>query len=63
MDPGNYRRTSILTIFSKQFEKLVFSLLLIFFDNNNVLHSNQFGFRKNRSTTTATTNVLASLIA
>ena len=62
MDPGNYQTISIFTIFSKLFEKLFYFRLLSFFDNNNVLHSNQFGYRKNKSTTIAIANVLASLI-
>ena len=61
MDPGNYRPISILTIFSKLFDKLIYFRLLSFFDNSNVLGSNQFGFRKNRSTITAIANVLACL--
>ena len=62
MDLSNYQPISILTIFSKLFEKLFYFRLLNFFDNNNLLHYNQFGFRKNRSTTIAIANVLASLI-
>ena len=61
MNPGIYRPISVLKIFSKLFEKLFHSGLRSFFDNNNALHSTQFGFRKNRSTTTAIANVLASL--
>jgi hypothetical protein len=62
MDPSNYRPISILTLFSKLLEKLFYNRLLCFINNNNVLHSNQFGFRKNKSTSLAVANVISSII-
>ena len=50
---GNYRPISILPIFSKIFEKIVHKQLSDFLFFNNILKPNQFGFRKNRSTTDA----------
>ena len=46
----NYRPITVLSVFSKVFEKLIFNRLISFVDNNGVLSDSQFGFRKNRST-------------
>ena len=43
---GNYRPISILPIFSKIFEKIVFKQLYSFLNKFDLLHSAQFGFRK-----------------
>ena len=48
---SNYRPISILPIFSKIFEKLLYTRLSDFFDKNNVLYNRQFGFRRQHSTT------------
>ena len=40
----NYRPISILTCFSKIFEKLIYSRLISFFQKNSVLHDSQYGF-------------------
>ena len=44
----NYRPISVLPFFSKIFEKNILNHL-----ENNILYDNQFGFRKNHSTTHA----------
>ena len=49
----NYRPISILTIFSKIFEKVISSRLENYLEKNNILHENQFGFRRKMSTCTA----------
>ena len=46
----NYRPISVLPIFSKIFEKILYHRLYSFFTSNNVIHDKQFGFRKNHST-------------
>ena len=50
---SNYRPISILPIFSKIFEKLIYSRLHDFLEKNNILYKKQFGFRRNHSTTHA----------
>ena len=51
MELNNYRPTSVLNIFSKIFERLMYNRLIIFFiDKYNILYKNQFGFRKGHST-------------
>ena len=51
--PNNYRPISVLSIFSKIFEKLVTTRLELFFEENNIINSVQFGFQKYKSTTSA----------
>ena len=50
---NNYRPISILPQFSKVLERLLENRLLSFVEKNNVLNDNQYGFRRNRSTTIA----------
>ena len=45
-DVNNYRPISILPIFSKIFEKIVYHQLYGFLFKHNLLSPNQFGFRK-----------------
>ena len=46
----NYRPISVLPIFGKIFEKILYDRLYNFFISKNVIHSKQFGFRRNHST-------------
>ena len=46
---GNYRPISLLTSFSKIFEKLMHTRLLKFMDSNSSLFEKQYGFRPGRS--------------
>ena len=46
----NYRPVSILPIFGKIFEKIIYKRLYNFFMAKGVLHEDQFGFRKGHST-------------
>ena len=45
----NYLLVSLLPIFSKMFEKLLFHSTYEFLDKNSLLNSNQSGFRPNDS--------------
>ena len=47
--PSNYRPVSLLPIFSKIFEKLMYRRLFRFLEVHNVLYSLQFGFQENHS--------------
>ena len=49
-NPSNYRHISLLSIFSKIFEKIMYKRLYKFLEINEILHPLQFGFRKNHST-------------
>ena len=46
----NYRPISLLPIFGKIFEKLIYSRVYEFLISQNVIYDKQFGFRKNHST-------------
>ena len=52
-DVQNYRPISLLNNLSKIFEKLMYTRFEKFFNKNNVLYENQFGFRKGHSTVDA----------
>ena len=49
----NYRPISTLPIFGKIFEKIIYIRIYKFLTSQNILHSNQYGFRKSHSTTHA----------
>ena len=53
----NYRPISLLPIFAKLFKKVIEHL-----DKYNLITDNQFGFRKNRSTELAVTNIHNALL-
>ena len=59
--PGNYRPISLLSIFDKIMEKLMYKRLSDFLENNNILYEYQFGFRKNHSTSHAVMEVMDSI--
>ena len=45
----NYRPISILLVFSKVLEHIMYNCLFEYFMKNNLLHENQFGFQINNS--------------
>jgi retron-type reverse transcriptase len=53
---SNYRPISILPVFSKVLEKIVYNRLVAFVKKHNILSQNQHGFWENRSTETACQN-------
>jgi hypothetical protein len=61
----NYRPISLLTSFSKTFEKVIYKRLDIHTISNNILAQEQYGFRNNTSTKKAiyqlTSNILKAL--
>ena len=52
-DLNNFRLISLLSIFDKIIEKIIHKKLSHFLDLHNILFENQFGFRKNNSTSYA----------
>jgi len=59
--PTNYRPISLLSIFDKLLEKLMFSRLIYYLEGNNILYNYQFGFRKNHSTSLALIDVVDNI--
>ena len=57
-DIDNYRPKTILPAISKVLEKCVFSQIITYLEDNNLLSSQQFGFCKNHSTELAATLLL-----
>ena len=45
----NYRPISLLSIYSKIFEKLIYSRMYYFLNKNNLIYEKQFGFRAKHS--------------
>ena len=45
-DPSNYRPISLLSVFSKMFEKLMYQRLYGFLNNFDIFYPLQFGFRE-----------------
>ena len=45
----NYRPISIISIYSKIFEKLIYSRMYYFLNKNNLIYEKQFGFRAKHS--------------
>jgi len=57
----NYRPISLLPVFSKITEKLMYSRLMSFVTKNNTLNDVQHGFREGKSTETATHGFLKNI--
>ena len=60
LDVNNYRPISILSCFTKIFEKVIFNRLSNFFNKHSVLVSNQYGFRVGCSTCDTLLDIVTS---
>ncbi len=60
-DMKNYRPISMLSVFSKLFEKLIHKEITNFFDRKNILNDSQYGFRKSHSTLHALINATENI--
>jgi hypothetical protein len=59
--PGNYRPISLLSIFDKILERLMYKRLHAFLAKHNILYDYQFGFRSNHSTILAITEIVDNI--
>jgi hypothetical protein len=59
---SNYRPISLLTSFSKIFEKLIYARLHAHIDTNNILVQEQYGFRTHSSTEQAAFTLINSIL-
>ena len=57
-DPSNYRPISLLSIFNRIFEKMMYNRLKSFIEKCNILHDSQYGFREKRSTEHAILDII-----
>ena len=60
-DVLNYRPISGLNALAKLFEKLIYKRFVDFIESNNLLSGKQFGFRRNRSTVQALTEIIEKI--
>ena len=58
---SNYRPISLLTNFSKFFEKIMHNRLVLFAERFNILYHNQFGFRRGHSTSHALVHLINNI--
>lgn len=58
----NYRPIALLSIFTKIFEKIIYRRFLSFFEKKNIINKNQHGFREGKSTITAISDFLETII-
>jgi hypothetical protein len=61
-DKTDYRPISMLTFFSKIFEKVIYNRVKYHIDVNNILAQEQFAFRAKSSTDTATNNLINNIL-
>ena len=60
--PSNYRPISLLPVFSKIFEKVIYQRLIDHLNNNAILNEHQYGFRNNVSTESASFVLLNEIL-
>lgn len=58
----NYRPISLLSNVNKIFKRIIFDKLMQFFEANNILLKQQYGFRQGKSTLNAIYQALTSII-
>ena len=58
---SNYRPISLLPIFSKIMERLIYNQFMDFIEQNNILSELQFGFQRNKSTEHAISSIFTNI--
>ena len=59
----NYRPISLLPVFSKIFEKVIYKRIFHYLTENNMIYKRQFGFRENHSTNHALISITETIKA
>ena len=57
----NYRPISLLSVFSKIYEKVIYIRMYSYLTKNNLIYSKQFGFRSNYSTNHVLTSITENI--
>ena len=57
----NYRPISVLPIFDKILEKIIYKQLISFLNKQNILSENQYGFQKDKSTSLAILDLIQNI--
>ena len=57
-DPNNYRPISLLSVFDKLVEKVMYNGLNAFLTKHKIFYKYEFGFRKNHATADALSEVI-----
>ena len=60
-DANNYRPISLLSIFDRIFEKVMYKIMLHFINAKNILFSAQYGFREGFSTEHAIVDIVRAI--
>src|SRR6266576_5393384 len=60
-DTNNYRPISIVPIFAKMFEKLIYNRLIAFLESKSILQNYQFGLRDGKNTYQAIYNLISEI--
>ena len=58
---ANYRPISLLPIFSKIFERIIYNQFIEYIEKNKILDQLQFGFQKNKSTEHAISSIITNI--
>ena len=58
---ANYRPISLLPIFSKIFERVIYNQFIQYIEENKILDELQFGFQKNKSTEHAISAIISNI--
>ena len=59
--PENYRPISLLSIYNRLFEKILYRRLIKFIDKNDILYDLQYGFRNKHSTQHAILDIVNTI--
>ena len=60
-NPNNYKPISLLSNFKRIFQKLVYSRMVSFIEQNDILSPSQYGFRKAHSTQHAILDIVSTI--
>ena len=60
-DPSNYRPISLLSVFNRIFEKIMYNRLKSYIEDNELLYKAQYGFRETFSTQNAILDIVSMI--